>query len=372
MAREGRGDGTLPEITAQRRWKPSLGFKIGMSGVAFFAGLLIVAGVLGSSGSPRGQADATAATPTPEPQPTTRAPHRETKDDEFAISEESVPGGVPGAAAGSVETTATPANSHPATATPTVGDDWSATPAPAPQFETGALDPQATALVAQIEAQYGVRIVVSGQHWGDDASTQLRNLGAVAAALESLPDGLVAEVVDGPGGPLTFLSNDHGRTEAGWQPYGDRAANFYSNEDRGVVSGPANQVILQPGSTGRTITHELVHAYQLRETAPGAYVTALLTPEMKSFMQSTGWRQLVSDQELMQVNAGSWDAINALFVYEGRPLSYVNDAGSQSSLYAPNPLEAFAESAALYYAHGPAVPLPDWAEYWSWFASNLG
>jgi hypothetical protein len=50
----------------------------------------------------------------------------------------------------------------------------------------------------------------------------------------------------------------------------------------------------------------------------------------------------------------------------------VDDTGNVASLYAPNPLEAFAESAALYYAHSFAVTLPDWADYWAWFNGNLG
>ena len=42
------------------------------------------------------------------------------------------------------------------------------------------------------------------------------------------------------------------------------------------------------------------------------------------------------------------------------------------SLFAPNPLEAFAEAGGLYYAHSPSTTLPDWPEYWAWFAANVG
>ena len=42
------------------------------------------------------------------------------------------------------------------------------------------------------------------------------------------------------------------------------------------------------------------------------------------------------------------------------------------SLFAPNPLEAFAEAGGLYYAHSAATTLPDWPEYWAWFAANVG
>jgi len=116
----------------------------------------------------------------------------------------------------------------------------------------------------------------------------------------------------------------------------------------------------------------VIHAYQLRNEGPGEYVNALLSPEMKSFMAATGWRQLVSDDVLLNSSDQSWDVINQMFVYEGRALVYVNDFGGTSTLFAPNPLEGWAEAAGLYYAHSPAIELPDWPDYWAWFDSNPG
>ena len=242
------------------------------------------------------------------------------------------------------------------------------TPAPAPP-----LFPAAAALATQIQSTYGVRIFLTGQHWGATEADQVRNLTAVSIALESLPGALVFDIVDDDGGPLTFLSNNFGRTEDGWQPYGNRAANFYSNEDQGPLGHrAANQVVLQPGSIAQTIAHELVHGFQLRTIAPGEYVRALLTDEMKAFMAATGWRQLVSDEEVLANSFRTWEEINAMYAYDGRALSYLNEHGTFVDLYAPNPLEAYAEAAGLYYAHSFATELPEWPEYWTWFDAALG
>jgi hypothetical protein len=270
----------------------------------------------------------------------------------------------------STSASVTPASTAP-TVTPTIDDAWNATPdisTPEPTAVSGTV----AALIASIESEYGARAETGAQDWGDDDAAQLRNLGAVREALASLPPGLIAAVNANPGGPLSFLSNNDGRTEGGWQPYGDRAANFYSNED--VVGGrktAANQVVLQPGSTAQTIAHEIMHAYQLREQAPGDYAGALLTPEMKSFMQATGWTQLVPDDTLRE-GGDSWETLNAGFRYDGRPLSYPNERGETSTLFAPNPLEAYAEAGGLYYARSNVTTLPDWPEYWDWFAANIG
>ena len=372
MAHEGREDWILPVPETQKGgWKPSRGFRIGMSGVAFFVGILTVASIIAATTNP--EPSVVAVTPTPSPQPTTIAPHRQGPGDEFAgePGEASIGAG-PSAVQATPAPTATGLSSAAlaVTATPTVGQDWTATPAPA--ASSANLAPAAAALLANVEAHYGVLIAAHRQDWGDDEAEQLRNLGAVQATLQALPTSLLSKITVGQSSPLTFLSNEHGQTVSGWQPYGDRAANYYTNEDHGPAgSQPSNQVVLQPGSSAQTIAHELVHAYQLRDTAPGAFVAAMLTPEMKSFMQATGWKQLATDEQVLAVQTGSWDAINALFSYEGRPLSYVNEYGSVATLYGPNPLEAFAEAAGLYYAHSTAITLPNWADYWAWFDANL-
>lgn len=268
--------------------------------------------------------------------------------------------------------TAEPTAEPPSTLPPTIDGAWNATPdpiTPGPTIEVG--DPVAT-LLASIQAQYGVRVLTAGQDWGADEASQIRNLGAVADALDGMPGNVRSANAANVGGPMTFLSNDTGSTEGGWQPYGARAANFYSNED--IVAGAqvaANQVVLQPGSTAQTIGHEMMHAYQLRDQVPGDYAGALLTAEMKSFMQATGWTQLVSDDEVRS-HAASWTSLNADFSYGGLPLAYYNDRGETSTLFAPNPLEAYAEAGGLYYAHSAETTLPDWPEYWGWFSANVG
>lgn len=268
--------------------------------------------------------------------------------------------------------TAEPTPEQSATLPPTIDSAWSATPDTITPAPTAQVPGPVAALIASIESQFGVRVRTAGQDWGSDEASQLRNLGALANALASMPDNVRAANADNAGGPPTFLSNGTGSTEGGWQPYGARAANFYSNED--IVAGTqvaANQIVLQPGSTAQTIAHEVMHAYQLRGQAPGDYAGALLTLEMKSFMQATGWTQLVSDEEVRS-HAASWDSLNADFSYGGLPLAYLNEWGETSTLFAPNPLEAFAEAGGLYYAHSAGTTLPDWPEYWGWFAANVG
>jgi hypothetical protein len=93
---------------------------------------------------------------------------------------------------------------------------------------------------------------------------------------------------------------------------------------------------------------------------------------MKSFMAASGWTQLASDEAVLSTGGNSWDGVNGLFDYEGPALLYTNQFGGTSELYAPNPLEAFAEAAALYYTHDSTLALPDWGAVWAWFDSNLG
>lgn len=276
--------------------------------------------------------------------------------------------------------TETPAATAFATAPPTIASSSSATLAATqpvtatpllPTERPSSLTPVAAALAASIESQYGVRIVLAGQDWGTTEEVQVRNISAVGEALAGVPATI--KVAANARIPLAFLSNHTGATEAGWEPYGQREANYYSNEDvstSGRVA--ANQIVLQPGSNSQTIAHEIMHAYQMREIAPGGYALALLTPEMKSFMEATGWKQTGSDDDVRAATGGGWDGINSLFEYEGRPLIYSNQFGDSLTLYTPNPLEAFAEAGGLFYGHNSALTLPDWPEYWDWFRSNTG
>jgi hypothetical protein len=242
---------------------------------------------------------------------------------------------------------------------------------PAPSTSTSSLSPVAQALARGIEFQYGVRIVDAGQDWGATSDLQVRNIAAVGDALAGLPASVRAAIV--ADAPLSFLSNHTGATEGGWEPYGQREANFYSNEDvstNGRVA--ANQVVLQPGSNSQTIAHEIMHAYQMRDVDPGQYAMALLSPEMKSFMAATGWTQLGSDDDVHNAANSGWDAVNILFEYNGRALNYQNQFGDEMTLFTPNPVEAFAEAGGLYYGHNSALVLPEWPEYWGWFQANLG
>jgi len=184
-----------------------------------------------------------------------------------------------------------------ATAAPTEDGAWSATPSvstPAPSTD---LASSAAALASSLEIQYGVRIVTEGQDWGSDENEQLRNIGALGAALAGVPASVRSAIASNVGGALTYLSNDGGRTEAGWQPYSNRQANYYSNEDVAGTDVAANQIVLQPGSTAQTIAHEMMHAYQMRGQAPGT--VGVQGHRLRS--QGPG----VEDDELMPVIPGA-------------------------------------------------------------------
>jgi hypothetical protein len=363
---ESEGEG---EKTGRRGGKPNRRIVIMTGAVAFCAVVVTVAVALGRDSSDAEPAGIVAdSVMTPAAQPVAAAATA-------AATATEIPTPAPSPQmtdALSVAPTVEPATPS-ATASPTVDGAWSATPSvstPAPGTDLAA---SAAALASSLEAQYGVRIVTAGQDWGTDEAAQLRNIGAVGAALAAVPSSVRSAVSTNAGGALTYLSNGGGRTEAGWQPYGDRQANYYSNED--VVAGnhvAANQIVLQPGSTAQTVAHEMMHAYQMRDQAPGKYALALLTPEMKSFMAATGWQQTASDDEVRAGTSQSWETLDADFTYSGRPLTCAGENGDMLSLFAPNPLEAFADAGGLYYAHSAATTLPDWPEYWAWFAANVG
>lgn len=359
----------------------TLSLKLGIAGLVFFAGLFIAVAIFAGGGNnpgTRAAADSlgtvlgVSTEPAVEPTRTrggTPTPITSRVSTTPAIV--SVPGDPRFPTTGSTQPptpTALSTSTNPPVITdaPTTGTT-TAPPAPA---TTAPLS--AAAVARQIGNDFGVVVITDGQDWGSDEQSQHRNLGALRTALIAMPDSLVAQIAAGPGGPLTFLSNNNGRTVDGWQPYGDRAANFYTNEDRGANgSRQSHQIVLQTGSGAQTIAHEMAHAYQMIGVGTGEYVDSLLTDDMKSFMAATGWVQLVSDDELRANADQSWATINGMFRYEGRNLTYINEFGTSVSLYTPNPIEGYAEAAGLYYAHG-AGSLPDWSEYWSWFDANLG
>jgi len=249
---------------------------------------------------------------------------------------------------------------------------WSA--GPTPVAPAAALEPatEAERLAAEAARTYGVRIVVDGQDWGATEGAQADNVRAVISAIDRLPDTVISAVVSHPQGPLAFVSNNDGRTLDGWQPYGARPMTYYTNSDQGPGGyHAANQVVLSVGATSSSIGHEIMHAYQARGVGPDEYALSLLQPEMRSFMLATGWRQIGTDEEVRAAKDQPWSVLNALYVYEGPPLTYSTGSGGGSTLVAANPFEAFAIAGSMYYTRPAWMPDPNWTEYWAWFQSHL-
>ncbi len=263
----------------------------------------------------------------------------------------------------------------------TAASSWSASPAPVAPAPVPPPEPAAARLARQAGERFGIRIVLDGQDWGPDESSQETNISAVISVMERLPQRVTSSVVSHPHGPLTFVSNQQGRTLDGWHPYGDFPMGFYTNSDRPALSAveggpdgsrPANEVVLIPGFSDMSIAHEVLHAYHFRNVGPDQYALALLGDEMRSFMAATGWRQLGSDAQVQAATADPWDVLNSLYVYQGRPFTYTSVAGSAVTISPPNPLEAFAVAGSIYYARPSGMLLPDWPDYWAWFQANLG
>ncbi len=348
-------------------WTRSRGLLAAVSTVALLSGAIAGAIAFSATGDSR-QATYTYAAPTVAADHTTPATAAPTASS--AATSIAAPTATAGVAA---TDPATPTLVPAASVAPTLADAWSATPrldTPAPD---AALSTAALELVTGIESEWGVRIVVAGQDWGPDEAAQMRNLGALAGALTSLPSNVVSLATDNSHGTLSVLSNEAGRTLAGWQPYGHGAANFYATQDwDGNAHTAASQIVLQTGADRVTIAHELLHAYQMRDAPSGSYGQALLTDEMRAFTAAAGWVQVVSDEELQSQVHGSWEEIAALFRYDGADLSYLSETGEAVEAFAPNPIEAFTAIGALIYAAPDGTELPDWTEYRRWFEANLG
>lgn len=254
----------------------------------------------------------------------------------------------------------------------TAASSWSAGPTPVAPAAAPEPAPEAKRLAAEAARTYGVRIVLDGQDWGGSEEAQAANVGAVISAMDRLPDTVISAVVAHPHGPLTFISNNEGRTLDGWQPYGAHPMTYYTNSDQGPGGYHAsNQVVLSVGATSASIGHEILHAYTARDIGPDEYALSLLTPEMRSFMAATGWRQTGSDEEVRAAIDQPWSVLDALYVYDGRPLTYTTGSDGGSTLVAANPFEAFAIAGSMYFTRPAWMPQPDWAEYWAWFESHL-
>src|SRR3972149_4199369 len=140
--------------------------------------------------------------------------------------------------------------------------------------------------------------------------------------MDRLPDTGISAVGAPPHGPLTFVSNNEGRTLAGWQPYGAHPMTYYTNSDQGPGGyHAANEVVLSVGATSSSIRHEIMHAYQARGVGPDAYALSLLQPEMRSFMAATLGRRSRSDDELRVACDSAGPVLIDLAVYEGLPLT---------------------------------------------------
>ena len=275
----------------------------------------------------------------------------------------------PTAAASALEAPATGSSQAPAV----VAGVSSAPAPPAPAAPPPPPETAAARLAREAGQRFGIRIVLDGQDWGPGEASWQTNVGAVISVMERLPQRVLSAVVSHPHGPLTFVSNREGRTLDGWHPYGDFPMGFYTNSDQGANgSHPANEVVLIPGFSDMSIGHEVLHAYHFRNAAPDRYAAALLGDEMRSFMAAAGWRQVGSDQQVLEATDDPWDVLNSLYVYEGRPLTYTTATGASVTLTPPNPLEAFAVAGSIYFTHPSGMPLPDWPEYWAWFSANLG
>ncbi len=192
----------------------------------------------------------------------------------------------------------------------------------------------------------GIVLLTAGQEWDDDS------LLNVDAALAALPARVRALLVNPAFGPLLVLVNSHGRTSSGWQPYG-RAANFFATNER------RNELVLFPRQRPQTILHELGHAFNLRRQAAGGYALVLLDPEMRSFMDATGWRLLAAPAEV----AAARDHTQVAMAYDG--------AAVWTRLSHNDPLEDFANSFALYFWEPEELRRLSPVRY-DWFAANVG
>jgi hypothetical protein len=355
-------------------WTPSRGFWIGMAAVGLFSLVLIAAGAFASGREPEAAVD-DGPTPTIEPVQVTVAPRpKEPPDD---LTQQLPAGVVAGAATAPVPAEPGAAESGPvasiASASPTpVASSWSSTPVFDPPAPAPALTPAAIALAGETETLYGIDVVLEGQDWGADEAEQVANIGAVAAAFESLPLRVTSSVASSPHGTLAVLSNREGRTLDGWKPYGGTARSFYTNSDQGPGGyRAAHEIVLVTGSRPMTVAHEMIHAWTFRDVAPDEYVLALLGDESASFMEASGWTQVGSDDDVRAAAREPWETVNALFDYRGPELRFENENGNGVTLEAANPLEAMAMLGAIYYARPATMPLPAWTAVWDWFDANL-
>jgi hypothetical protein len=360
------------------RRSPSRGFLIGMGVVVLFAMFLAAVGVIAAQSPSGGDVEAPVPLPDESPVPVeiTVTPPEVTPDPEYTEAIPEAQGAVkePEPEIQLTATVGDPESTSSVVQAPrTAASSWSAGPTPVPPAPAPPSQPEAARLAAEASDTYGVNIVLKDQDWGSNEASQVANVQAVISAIDRLPDTVISAVVAHPHGTLTFVSNDQGRTQDGWQPYGGHPMTYYTNSDQGPGGYHAsNQVVASVGSTSISIGHEILHAYQFRNVGPDEYALALLQPEMRSFMEATGWRQTGSDEQVRQTINQPWSALDSLYVYEGRTLAYSTAGGATTTITLENPIEAFAIAGSIYYTRPSWMPLPDWPEYWAWFSANVG
>jgi hypothetical protein len=200
--------------------------------------------------------------------------------------------------------------------------------------------------VEEARLRYGVDIVVEGQTWDQPS------LDAVLGALERLPPHVVGNLGNPDYGPLRILSNSQAATLSGDRPYSLPANFYYNNEER-------NEIVLVPFQDTLTILHEMGHAYQMRGVPAARYGWAYLDPEMRDFMDTTGWRLLDSEEEVRN----SWDGTELRFKYDGEPV--------WQGLSREDPIEDYANSFAFFFFDPEALEHISPVRY-DWFLQNVG
>jgi hypothetical protein len=368
-ADQSRGDANITR-TRQEGWIPSRGFWMGMGAVAFFAASLatigVIAGTANDTVAPQLEAP---VGPVPTAVVST-APRQTTPPDDFTTSDPSASDAVASSAdhdsnvaaliaVVAADDVSVSSEVYEAPVVAPVASSWSQDPEFVPAAPAAELSSSAMALVRYANEEFGIEIKTSGQDWGATEIDQVANIGAVVSAWERLPASVRSAVADHRHGSLRILSNTQGRTSGGWQPYGDAMTSFYTNSDQSEAGyGPSHQIVLATGADVETALHEIFHAYEMRNVGADQYVAALLEEEMLSFMETSGWTLLVSQDELLASAHEPWETINGLFAYEG-----------PDTAHGANPLEAFASAAATFYGNGSSeFGQPDLS---AWLSANL-
>jgi hypothetical protein len=216
-----------------------------------------------------------------------------------------------------------------------VGDDARVVDEEPPEapFTTAQLIPSLSAGAATTIDRWavaGIGIEMEGQLLDE------YSLANIDAALSLLPEAVLANLGNPRFGPLHILVNAEGRTLSGDQPYGG-PANFFS------TNAATNELVLYPQQSVFTVVHELGHAYNLRNVDAGRYATVLLDPEMRSFLEASGWKITSSDAEVQS----AVDHMHVQYSYQG---SFEWPRVSND-----DPLEDFANTFAMYFLDPEAL-----------------